>query len=549
MNPAGKPVAESAQRTPPAVRKAGDGARGRNAGNGARDGHADTTARGRNAGAGARDGDAGTAGRRRNAIPGPVTDVLSWLNGPAPGAARRAHGFVLTRRWLVTCFAVFTAYAGAMVFTDGRDGAWARWAVVGYAVAAVVAWCSRRVELPLLVALAGGLVAPTVWLILRAPATPDVVVVTQSARQLLHHGSPYLPAGQLTTVTSYNPYLPAMAIFGLPGAAGLPGLIGDTRLWLIAVSGVLLAASFWVAAPHWAAGEPAAREPAAHEPAAHEPAAPDQATPGGGARCRSCAAAAAWGAVFVVGSPVLALSLAVGITDAPIIALVCLALACVSAAAGGPGATGIRATGVRVAGVASGRQARLLAVAGLAVGVACALKFTAWPALPVIAAMLAARDGARAAIRFAGVSVVTAVVLVAAFAPALLAQPGTLVQNVILFPLGLTPHKTPAASPVPGHVLAGLGPAGHVAAVALLIAAGLAVAAWLVVRPPHSAAAALVRLAIGLALLFALAPASRFGYFAYPIALLGWLAMVWPAWSPASPAETTAATAAADPAR
>lgn len=457
MSPAGKPVAESTQSTPAAGIQAGPGARSR------------TTVRGL------------------------VTDMLSWLNGPPPGAVRPVHGFAIGRRWLVACFTAFTAYAGAMVFTGGNDGAWARWAVAGYAVAGIAAWRSARVGVPLLAALAGGLLVPTIWLVLRAPATPDVVVVTQSASQLLHHGSPYLPAGQLTAVTSYNPYLPAMAVFGLPGAAGLPGLIGDTRLWLIGVSGVLLAASFWVAAPHRAAARDRGH-------------------------CRTCAAAAVWGAVFAVGSPVLALSLAVGITDAPVIALVCLALACVA-----------RRT--------SSQQPRLLVVAGLAVGVACSLKFTAWPALPVIAAMLAARDGARAAARFAAVCVVTAVFLVAAFAPALLARPGTLLQNVVLFPLGFTRHKTPAASPLPGHVLAGLGSAGHVAAIGLLIAAGIAVAAWLVVRPPASVGAAVVRLAIGLALLFGLAPASRFGYFAYPIALLGWLVMVRQGWAPASPAE------------
>lgn len=431
----------------------------------------------------------------RDTLRGLATDALSWLNGPLPGAARPVHGFAVGRRWLVACFAVFTAYACAMVFTGGNDGAWARWAVAGYALAGVAAWRKARVGVPLLAALAGGLLVPTIWLVLRAPATPDVVVVTQSARQLLYHGSPYLPAGQLTAVTSYNPYLPTMAVFGLPGAAGLPGLIGDTRLWLIGVSGVLLAASFWVAAPHRAAAR-------------------------GRAHCRTCVAAAAWGAVFAVGSPVLALSLAVGITDAPVIALVCVALACVARRP------------------SPQRQSRLLVVAGLAVGVACSLKFTAWPALPVIAALLAARDGARTAVRFAAVCVVTAVVLVAAFAPALLTRPGTLLQNVVLFPLGFTRHKTPAASPLPGHVLAGLGSAGHAEAIGLLIAAGIAVAAWLVVRPPVSVAAAVVRLAIGLAVLFGLAPASRFGYFAYPIALLGWLVMVRQGWPPTRPAQT-----------
>jgi 4-amino-4-deoxy-L-arabinose transferase-like glycosyltransferase len=264
-----------------------------------------------------------------------------------------------------------------------------------------------------------------------------------------------------------------MALFGMPQALGLPGRFGDTRPWLIAVTLVLLAASIWIAARRRGGSRG-----------------------GEGARRRAGLSAAVWAAVFAVGSPVLALELAVGITDGPVIALVCLALACVARSA-------------------SQQSPRLLTLAGLAVGLACAMKFTAWPALPVIAAMLWARDGRRVAARFAGVSVGTAVVLVAAFAPRLLAHLGTLVQNVVLFPLGMTPHKTPAASP-----------AGHVAAIVVLIAAGLAVAASLVLRPPMDLGATVVRLAVGLVLLFALAPASRFGYFCYPIALLGWLALI-----------------------
>jgi len=404
-----------------------------------------------------------------------VSDALTWLDGQESPVAEPSGGFGLGRRWLVACFVVFTGYAFAMLFSGGIDAAWARWAVGAYAAAAVAAWCWRRVAAPLLVAFAFGIVAPTIWLIVNAPATPDVVVVTQSAKLLLQHGSPYLPAGQLTSVLSYNPYLPAMALFGIPQALGLPGRFGDTRPWLIAATLVLLAASVWIATPH--RGD-------------------------AGARRR----AAAWAAVFAVGSPVLSLELAVGITDGPVIALLCLALACVARSA-------------------SRQSPRLLTGAGLALGLACAMKFTAWPALPVIGAMLWARDGRRVAARFAAVSVGTAVVLVAAFAPRLLAHLGTLVQNVLLFPLGMTPYKTPAASPVPGHVLADLGPDGHIAAIAVLIAAGLAVGASLVLRPPMDLQATVVRLTVGLVLLFALAPASRFGYFCYPIALLGWLVL------------------------
>jgi hypothetical protein len=98
----------------------------------------------------------------------------------------------------------------------------------------------------------------------------------------------------------------------------------------------------------------------------------------------------------------------------------------------------------------------------------------------------------------------------------------------VLFPLGLSAHKTPAASPLPGHLLATTGLAGHWAAVALLIAAGLGFAVSLIVRPPADGRAAAWRLALGLAVMFTLAPATRWGYFVYPIGLVGWMILTRP---------------------
>jgi hypothetical protein len=402
-------------------------------------------------------------------------------------AIRPEHGLGFDRRRLIIWYAAFAVYAGAVtIFSGGgADGTWGVWATAGYALAAVVATRSRGYAAPLLTALAVALLAPTAWLTIRAPATADVTVVVMSAHLLLRTGSPYLPAGQLATWQSYNPYLPAMALFGLPSALGLPGLLGDPRLWLIVSSAVLLGAAFWMVA------------------------AQDHRS-----RCRACLSMAAWCAVFGVASPVLALPLAVGITDPPVIALVCFALAC---------AVRSRMTG----------SARLPLLAGLAIGFACAMKFTAWPALAVLAAMFWARDGMRVAGRFAAASVVTTAALIAACAPGLLAKPAGLLQNVVLYPLGLTQHKTPAASPMPGHLLAATGSAGHLAAIGLLIAAALVIAGSLVVRPPADVPAATTRLAIALAVMFILAPATRFGYFSYPVALLGWMAMTRQAGKPA----------------
>jgi hypothetical protein len=145
-----------------------------------------------------------------------------------------------------------------------------------------------------------------------------------------------------------------------------------------------------------------------------------------------------------------------------------------------------------------------------------------------MAAMFAARDGARAAYRFLAAVVVTGLALIALLAPAVLFKRGAataLVQNSVLFPLGLTRYKTPAESLLPGHLLSSMGTAGHVISVGLLLAAGVAIAVSLVIRPPRDVPAAIWRLSIGLTLMFLLGPNVRFGYFIYPFGLIGWLAL------------------------
>ncbi len=413
-------------------------------------------------------------------------DHLQEANHPAP-----AHQHWLSRDRLLAANAAFTVYAVALALDTGHaDRTWAIWAAVGYGATTAILVLTRHknvpVLVPLLVALAGALAAPVTWLVTRVAPTPEVQVISRSAVLLLQHGSPYLPAGQLATWLSYNPYLPVMALFGLPRALGASGLFGDPRLWLTAVSIALIWAAFAIAAPH--------------------------------RHCDSCRQNVTLSTIFIAASPVIAFPLAVGITDPPVIALLFLTLALIA------------------------RPSNLYRAA-VALGVACAMKATAWPAVPVVTAMLAARDAARSAWRFLGVTLAVALLLCVALAPAALTNPYAFLQNIVLFPLGLTKHKTPAASPLPGHLLAVTGMAGHWAAVGLLLVAGLAFAVSLIIRPPADAPAAAWRLALGLAVMFTLAPATRWGYFVYPIGLLGWLVLTRPPGADAGPADPGAGPA------
>ena len=120
--------------------------------------------------------------------------------------------------------------------------------------------------------------------------------------------------------------------------------------------------------------------------------------------------------------------------------------------------------------------------------------------------------------------------------PILIAQPAAVVSNTILFPLGLTKIKSPAASFLPGHLIAEAWGPGHLVAIGLVLLAGLGVAASLILRPPRDERAAGWRLVTGLVLMFAFAPASRFGYAVYPLGLACWLLLAGPADGPTVPA-------------
>ena len=393
----------------------------------------------------------------------------------------------------MAAYAAFGAYAvAAAVLSSGRDQVWAIWAACGYAVALVMLWLwrGRGQFAAVLVSVALAVLAPLLWLSVAYRLEDGMMVIDRAATLLLHHGSPYLSGTQITRWLSYNPYLPVMTLFGLPSAAGLGGLAGNSGVWIAIGTVVPLAAAFWIAMP--ARGD-------------DSPCPPRQGTHRG---CPACRRDALVATAVAVASPVIGLNLAVITTDPPVLALILLALALAA-----PG---------RTSGLAG------ITGSGVALGAACDLKSTAWLAVPVLAAMFAARDGARAAGRFVAAAVVTAVVLIAALAPAALISlrgADALVQNSVLFPLGLTRYKTPAESLLPGHLLTSMGTAGHVLSVGLLLAAGLGIAISLVIRPPRDVPAAAWRLAVGLALMFLLGPNVRFGYFIYPLGLIGWLAL------------------------
>ena len=453
---------------------------------------------------------------------GPAVRPRPGRAAPLARAARLAsRAGQAVRPWLPAAgflaSAVFAALV-ALVSDEPVHRLWGGWAAAGYGLAALIGgWGPARaargpggaVRFPrylaaaVAVALAGAVLVPLGTLAAAGRGMPEVGVTERAAALLLQHGSPYLPAARLAGhgFLAYNPYLPAMTVFGLPHAVFGPGLFTDPRLWAGLTFAVASLAAFLIAG-----------------------------LPG-----RASASATA----VLAATPVIAFPLVVSGNDVPVLGLILLGLALAGAShevtedldfTSVPSATAVRLR----------RIVTLAVAAGAVLGLAAAMKATAWPALAVAVALLAnqaGRPGARrapagrAAARFTAAA---AAVFAAILLPWLVTVPGALLRNTVLFPLGLTGTPSPAASPLPGHLLTVAGPAGHVIALLALAAAVLVPAAFLVLRPPRTGAAAVRRLAGWLALLFALAPDSRWGYFCYPAGLAAWLWLRGGLWPPAA---------------
>ncbi|HUA27703.1 MAG TPA: glycosyltransferase 87 family protein [Streptosporangiaceae bacterium] len=392
--------------------------------------------------------------------------MLSLKAAPPRSAPGRGTGWLspvsVPKYWTAAAFIVCAGFAGGVALFSSNDlhRLWGLIACCSYVAAAmaVLGWRSRGLDLALMLSVGGALITPLFWNAADGQKQPEVGVITRSAGQLVHDHSPYQSVASLASThdpNAYNPYLPVMALFGVPRALFGSHVITDPRVWF----GLAFVIIFWLALK--AAG------------------------------ARNCVR---W-TVFIAASPVIAFELAVGGTDVPILALMCLGFALLW------------------------RRPHVI-LAGVALGLASAAKATAWPAVIVAAVLIGTRDGKKTVLTFLVSTLISCAAIVG---PVAILWPGALLDNTILFPLGLADIRSAAASPLPGHVLADSGHLGHMIAIALLVLAGAGIAVSLVIRPPKTVPSAVWRLIIGLALMFTLAPATRFGYFIYPASLLLWL--------------------------
>ena len=193
----------------------------------------------------------------------------------------------------------------------------------------------------------------------------------------------------------------------------------------------------------------------------------------------------------LIALPVGALPLATGGDDLPVIALVLLGL------------------------VFAARRNPVLA--GLVFGLAATLKFTAWPILLLMALAARDRSNRRASGRYL---LSTLIVVVPVLALGFVPSPRAFITSVIRFPLGLTPLRSPAASPLLGQALTTFLPAERrPITIGLMIVGAIIVAIAMRKKMPRTTAEVAAFAAFSLLLATILAPATRFGYLIYPVDL------------------------------
>jgi len=409
--------------------------------------------------------------------------------------------------WLYAGSAVFAAVLWATSdLSPHRD--WGRDAALGYACCAVVAAAlvvvgpaRALIARTVLTAICFVLVALVPMALMvhdrsvahrEVHVLPEVAVIERAGHRLVAGQDPYVAdvvgstvIGQVAGVPKYEaffPYFPLMTAFGLPATVPWLGALGDGRLWMALVATV---AFLWALA--------LSRAPPT----------------------RALRAAQ----VFLV-LPTGALFLAGGGDDLPVLAISLLGVVLV--------------------------ERRRDAAAGVAFGVAMAMKLTAWPLAALSCLIVRDRSGRRAPGQMIAIMAAIVAVVVVPFA---VWDPHTFVENVLAFPLGLAGIDSPAASPLPGHLVTMVVPGAHrVLLVGLVLVGGPLLAWWSWRRPPTDAAGVCRLTAVVAIVVMCVAPATRVGYVVYPVNLLVWSWLLTPTRHPEEAAATVGEGAALPPA-
>jgi hypothetical protein len=296
---------------------------------------------------------------------------------------------------------------------------------------------------------------------------PEVVSVEAGGQALAKGQEPYLRLVRQPHPVKYHapgqpyypgfmPYLPLMAVFGIPSEIWPTNGLSDARIFFCATTLAVAAVAL--------------------------------------ALCRAEGRRKMRALQALLILPLAALPLATGGDDIPVVAFMLLAVV-----------------------LAQRRQPFL---SGVAFGIASAMKFTAWPLAAL--ALFAARDRAGERRPLSMLSGMVVVVVPAVF-PFLLRAPFALVEDVVLFPLGLSPLTSTAASALPGHLIVSAFPSLHRALpLSVGIVLTLLLARHLYRRTPRTASQVCMITGVIMSVLIVLDPNPRVGYLLYPINFFVW---------------------------
>jgi hypothetical protein len=296
---------------------------------------------------------------------------------------------------------------------------------------------------------------------------PEVQVVEKGGQDLVKGQDPYHTLVKLPHAVKYHapgepnyagflPYLPVMAVLGIPSDIWPNNGLSDARIFFCITTLAVAAVALYL--------------------------------------CRADGRRKIRALQALVILPLASLPLATGGDDIPVVAVLLLAMVLA--------------------------QRRRPFSSGVALGIASAMKFTAWPL--ALLALFAARgkDGERRPWRMIAGLLLVAVPAIFPFA---LRGPFALFDDVVLFPLGLSAIPSTAASALPGHVLVTTFPS---LSRVLPLSVGIVLAAFLARHlyryTPKTVSEVCTIAGVVMSALILLAPNPRVGYLLYPINFFVW---------------------------
>jgi hypothetical protein len=296
---------------------------------------------------------------------------------------------------------------------------------------------------------------------------PEVVSVERGGQDLARGQDPYHKLVKLSHPVKYHapgepdyagflPYLPVMAVLGVPSDIWPNNGLSDARIFFCLTTLAVAAVALYL--------------------------------------CRADGRRKIRALQALVILPLASLPLATGGDDIPVVAFLLLAMVLA--------------------------QRRYPFASGVVLGIASAMKFTAWPL--AVLALFAARgkDGERRPLRMLAGMLIVAVPAIFPFA---LQGPFALIDDVVLFPLGLSAIHSTAASALPGHVLVSEFPSlSRVLPLSVGIVLAALLARHLYRRTPKTVSEVCLLAGVVISALILLAPNPRVGYLLYPINFLVW---------------------------